>query len=303
MAKHVHFSTASAATLSPHNDAALIMLDLHNGSRGSTSPTSKGGVKRKFCDDTSSAAMTLAHLVSPNEEDLSKYVRAMSMPAPPFLEDDRDSCCDTTTIQPDDVGEGTTNVRNPLDLLSTVSLQLTKPKMQSAKELFDRPSPSTQDTVPSQIPTTNSYSECDSKNILVKGYKMYSNGSIYLGHFLNTSRHGFGICYYPDGHVYTGMWNNGKRCGVGKMTYGNGNSYEGTWLGDVQMGCGSFYYTDGSVDVALWKGTKSIHGVHWDKDRKKMWRLSGGVKGEAVGKGKALQNGLEVGVTGVPEIV
>ena len=298
MAKHVHFCTASAAAL-PHNDAALIMLDLHNGSHGGTSPTSKGGVKRKFCDDTtSSAAMTLAHLVSPNEEDLSKYVRAISMPAPPFLEDDRQSC-DSTTIQPD-VGEGT--IRNPLDLLSTVSLQLTEPKMQSEKEPLDRPSPSTEDTVPSVIPAANS--ECDSKNYLVQGYKLYPNGSIYLGHFLNTSRHGFGICHYPNGHgVYTGMWNNGKRCGIGKMTYGDGNSYEGTWLDDVQMGCGSFYYADGSVDVASWKGTTSGHGVRWDKDRKKMWRLSRGMKGEMVGKENALQIGLEVGVAGVPEMI
>ena len=87
------------------------------------------------------------------------------------------------------------------------------------------------------------------------------------------------------------------------MTYGDGNSYEGTWLDDVQMGCGSFYYADGSVDVASWIGTMSMNGVRWDQDRKKMWRLSRGMKGEIVGKENALQIGLEVGVAGVPEMV
>jgi hypothetical protein len=202
----------------------------------------------------------------------------MSIPAPPFLVRDEE-------------GEARNPKRtcvakeaNALDLLSTVSTQI---------------HPNLSNAVPSSVGDESRSSNPSSA--LRQGFKAYSNGSKYLGHFLNAQRHGFGICHYPNGHVYTGYWSNGQRSGVGLMRYAEGDCYEGEWKDDAREGRGVFYYNDGMADVALWKGGRSVYGVRWSGDRKIAKRLVSGMEGQLLGMKSALSIGEEVGVAGVPE--
>jgi hypothetical protein len=271
------------------------MLDLQHG----FSSSSSSGTKRKFCDVPSSTAKarSSAKLVSPNEDDTTtsvKYIRDPALPAPPFLEDDSQDVCSSSTMQRD--AKRFAKSINPLDLLSTVSLQLA-PELQS-HECSNGPNTTALPTANRKLHIHESH---DSKEELQQGCKTYPNGSMYLGHFLNGSRHGFGICHYPNGHAYTGLWCEGKRHGLGKMKYANGNSYEGSWVNDRPKGRGIFYYSDGSADAALWDGTRSVYGVKWDATRQLTWRLVDGVECDMIGRLQALQIGHEVGLQGIPE--
>jgi hypothetical protein len=279
MSKQVRFSPSlSLSPLSPHDDAARIMLDLHNSHSLSIS-----GTKRKFAPSTD--LHSTVKLVSPNDDEqhTTRFVRDPALPAPPFLDEmksdrmERDAKRMAETI-------------NPLDLLSTVSLQLARPS-------YKQTVPSSRTPAPTAYRTS---SHVNTHQDLQRGCRTYPNGSTYLGHFLNITRHGFGICHYPKGHIYTGLWSNGRRHGLGKMQYADGSAYEGCWIDDRIEGRGVMHYSCGMADVALWKGG-SVYGVRWDAERKCMWRLVGGVKGERVETGKALEIGAEVGVEGVPE--
>jgi hypothetical protein len=289
MPKQVRFSPSVAppAPLSPHDNCALIMLDL------------KSGITHRSASDNFSNTSdnhSAAAIISPNDDEprSTRCVRDPAFPSLPF--DDDDSQFDSaTTMQPDAKRFKSTN--NPLDLLSTVSLQL-------APEALPAPN-SQRSPAPTALRTPLVH---DSS--LEQGCKLYPNGSTYLGHFLNGSRHGFGICHYPttssngqagSSHVFTGLWKNGKREGLGTMKYANRNSYEGMWANDCQEGRGVFHYSDGSADVALWTGIHCIYGVRWDASRQYAWMLFDGGKGEMISRDQALEMGRDVGIEGIPE--
>ena len=40
---------------------------------------------------------------------------------------------------------------------------------------------------------------------------IWSNGSKYLGNFVNDVRDGYGEMYWSDGTVYKGQWKNGQQ--------------------------------------------------------------------------------------------
>jgi hypothetical protein len=144
----------------------------------------------------------------------------------------------------------------------------------------------------SRDPATNT------QETLVQGFKRYTNGSTYLGHFLSSLRHSFGICTYPQGHEYTGLWYKGVRSGLGVMRYSNGDRYEGHWKNDLREGKGVFYHASGEVDVGLWKEGRSLYGVRWSGDRERAWRLVDGCCGKRMELRTALDVGREVGVEG-----
>jgi hypothetical protein len=64
-----------------------------------------------------------------------------------------------------------------------------------------------------------------------------SNGS-YIGHFLDGSRHGYGIRVYGNGDRYAGGWKAGRKYGYGELTYHDGSSYVGPFLNGVYHGKG-----------------------------------------------------------------
>ncbi|KAL3805914.1 hypothetical protein HJC23_007875 [Cyclotella cryptica] len=298
--KQVRFSPS--VSMPPDDDAALTMLALHRNRNPATqSFPSNSSLKRKFAQGEWTSSKL--RVVSPNDEEpqrgsvLARVSRNAAIPAPPFL-DHCDDDCVTSPEARNAKMKCIAKETNPLDLLSTVSSQFVSNHAQK----LTRTSPST---------SSNSFhSSIGDKSIasnpsfsLKQGYKIYPNGSKYMGHFLDTQRHGFGICHYPNGHVYTGYWCNGQRSGLGLMRYANGDSYEGEWKNDVREGCGVFNYNDGMADVALWRKGRSVYGVQWSGDRKMARRLVDGMEGEYVGIKTALSIGRGVGVDSVPEMI
>jgi hypothetical protein len=72
-----------------------------------------------------------------------------------------------------------------------------------------------------------------------EGKIIYSNKTVYDGHFVNGLADGFGVCYYADGDIYSGQWKKHKSHGEGIMYYSNGQVIRGFWaegsyLGKVQ---------------------------------------------------------------------
>lgn len=62
-----------------------------------------------------------------------------------------------------------------------------------------------------------------------EGRFIYSNGTIYDGHFASGLADGFGICYYSDGDIYSGQWKEHKSHGTGTMYYSSGQVVKGLW--------------------------------------------------------------------------
>ena len=50
---------------------------------------------------------------------------------------------------------------------------------------------------------------------------------------------------YSDGSVYVGEFKDSKKHGQGKMTYKNGDTYEGLWKNDLPNGYGIYTFSDG----------------------------------------------------------
>ena len=59
------------------------------------------------------------------------------------------------------------------------------------------------------------------------GIRIYLNGNIYEGQFINGKIDGTGKMVYANGDKYVGEWKDGFFSGQGLMTYVTGDSYEG----------------------------------------------------------------------------
>lgn len=62
-----------------------------------------------------------------------------------------------------------------------------------------------------------------------KGVLLYTDGSKYVGEFLNGEPHGKGICYYINGDRYEGNWDNHAPHGEGVMYFHSGLVYGAIW--------------------------------------------------------------------------
>ena len=97
---------------------------------------------------------------------------------------------------------------------------------------------------------------------------------LYLGHYVNGKKEGFGKFYYQNGDIYEGtlnfiynstyililysfcylgQWLNDKSEGLGAYSFANGNKKEGTWVKDQFQGRGKKTFKDGSIKYGIWK--------------------------------------------------
>ena len=90
------------------------------------------------------------------------------------------------------------------------------------------------------------------------GYKeqKFTDGSRYVGEFVDGKRHGKGTNYFPDGTRYDGEWKNGYMNGYGVCVYADGEKYEGEWADGKRNGQGTHFYANGAKYVGNWVSEK-----------------------------------------------
>lgn len=63
-----------------------------------------------------------------------------------------------------------------------------------------------------------------------KGFKIFDDGSVYEGYFMNGKYHGYGRLI-TDGNIYEGQWSDNKLNGKGTYIHEEGTlKYTGEWL-------------------------------------------------------------------------
>jgi hypothetical protein len=82
-----------------------------------------------------------------------------------------------------------------------------------------------------------------------KGKMIFPNGTIYEGDFLNGHPNGQGKIIYPSGNSYDGEWVDGKRNGEGTQTLANGDIYIGKHVNNKREGWGKFIEKDENGNV------------------------------------------------------
>lgn len=90
------------------------------------------------------------------------------------------------------------------------------------------------------------------------GYKeqKFTDGSRYVGEFVDGKRHGKGTNYFADGTRYDGDWKNGYMNGYGVCVYADGEKYEGEWADGKRHGQGTCFYASGAKYVGKWVNNK-----------------------------------------------
>lgn len=78
-----------------------------------------------------------------------------------------------------------------------------------------------------------------------KGRVIYENGNTYTGDFKSGKMHGQGTFEWKAGDKYVGGFVNGYREGYGTYTWANGEKYEGYHVKGQFEGRGAYYYNDG----------------------------------------------------------
>jgi hypothetical protein len=76
----------------------------------------------------------------------------------------------------------------------------------------------------------------DNKN--GQGKRLYSNGDLFMGEFLNDEKK-LGLMKYKNGDQFNGEFSNEVRSGKGVQLYVNKDKYKGTWLNDMRFGNGT----------------------------------------------------------------
>jgi hypothetical protein len=84
-----------------------------------------------------------------------------------------------------------------------------------------------------------------------QGYVRYSDGSEYLGEWINGKRNGYGKHVMPNLDEYEGKFVGGLRCGFGRLLCTSGDTYIGNWKGDHYSGEGQKTYADGSKESGI----------------------------------------------------
>ena len=90
------------------------------------------------------------------------------------------------------------------------------------------------------------------------GYKeqKFTDGSRYVGDFVDGKRHGKGTNYFAHGTRYDGDWKNGYMNGYGVCVYADGEKYEGEWADGKRHGQGTCFYASGAKYVGKWVNNK-----------------------------------------------
>ena len=82
-----------------------------------------------------------------------------------------------------------------------------------------------------------------------QGYVRYSDGSEYLGEWINGKRNGYGKHVMPNLDEYEGKFVGGLRCGYGRLLCTNGESYFGNWKDNHFSGEGQRNAADGTQEI------------------------------------------------------
>ena len=82
-----------------------------------------------------------------------------------------------------------------------------------------------------------------------RGVKVFPDGSVYSGEFVDGEHEGKGRISKQSGDVYDGNWRNGQPHGHGVETYMSGERYEGYWKDGRKVGKGKFKHADGYVQL------------------------------------------------------
>ena len=93
------------------------------------------------------------------------------------------------------------------------------------------------------------------------GYSFNSDGSFYIGEFLNGKKNGFGQFYYDNGSHYDGYWRNDHKQGEGRFFFNKGLYYSGKWNENKMVDCKLEFTSSGNDDI---NGIYSCIGTHND---------------------------------------
>jgi hypothetical protein len=100
---------------------------------------------------------------------------------------------------------------------------------------------------------------------------VFSDGSVYVGHWRDGTMHGSGICLFSSGVVFCGDWHHGLAHGRGLMLYANGDVFDGLWTDGACDGLGSlFAAADGQITVGTWQGGSLLAKLHMDSNTEMM---------------------------------
>ena len=92
------------------------------------------------------------------------------------------------------------------------------------------------------------------------GIMTWQSGGLYRGHLVAGKKAGYGLNIFTDAYIYYGQWQDSNRHGKGVLRAPNGAIYDGDWLFDYKEGKGRYLYSDGCVYEGQWK-ENNRHGV------------------------------------------
>lgn len=131
---------------------------------------------------------------------------------------------------------------------------------EATDEIITRIYSSNSQKAPVAASTTANFTETiTTDSPVVHKEQKFTDGSRYVGEFVNGKRHGKGTNYFPDGARYDGDWKNGYMNGHGVCVYADGEKYEGEWTDGKRNGQGTHIYADGAKYVGNWVNDK-LHG-------------------------------------------
>jgi hypothetical protein len=93
------------------------------------------------------------------------------------------------------------------------------------------------------------------------GNRAFSDGTQYVGAFLNGEHHGLGTGIAATGHRYVGEYRQGKRTGRGTLYFPNGDQYIGDFLAGDRTGYGTYLFSSGKSRYVGQMLTGRFHGT------------------------------------------
>jgi hypothetical protein len=94
---------------------------------------------------------------------------------------------------------------------------------------------------PSQL-----FTDIDESQIEERPERSFVNGSYYVGQWLGTRKHGYGVHIWKDGAKFEGNWRFNKAYGIGKFTHINGDILSGQWKDSKVNGHAEYKHWNGS---------------------------------------------------------
>jgi len=97
-----------------------------------------------------------------------------------------------------------------------------------------------------------------------KGTYYFTDGSIYVGEFVNNHMEGFGKLTDSRGNVYTGYFKNDKYEGIGKFERTDGTKYIGEFKEGKRNGLGTQWYSATYKEKGKWENNRFIEEANFE---------------------------------------